>query len=436
MPQQLFHLEGPNLKDLKAQAVLRYGPRALIISAELVTVGGINGLFGRKHYEIVVEVPEHDDGLLASTGSSVGSGAANGVARAGAVAASGSAASTASAGGVRPRGRRRAAASADAIDALLQQAELDEVRLAAGAEVPTKSPRPVDGPAAAVSTDSNLFAALMDNLTFATNGAEPVGAESMEAGQSGAAPAHVLVPSAVIPAAPGGRADGQASGTTEHLGAESADPAGLPELAGPVMAVAALGPPVPAVLRAAGDLVIVIGAPATSWDVVHSMAVSFGEGRPAAIAVSGPQGRFPRDVNLIADRLDANAARAAGVDGGHAVFVALTSSDVVSDGRFLLALRPDQVWLAVDAGRKEADTAAWVGAQTMSMERAGLEPDGLAVVGSADTSTPETVRTLGLPVGWLDGRPAGAASGATSTPGPARLRPASGRRRAEPSGIE
>lgn len=433
MPPQLFHLEGPSLKDLKAQAALRYGPRALIVSAELVTVGGIHGVLGRKHYEIVVEVP-HDDGAGNTVPAPAGpAGAAAG----------------------KSRGRRRAASPEAAIDALLQQAELDEVRFAGGTDVPA-APRPPAGDAAsAISTDSNLFAALMDNLTFATDpsGTSPAGTSPTAAAPAGSrraastpaagqpetpiqpGPAVRSLPSAVVPPAvmpavavpprvvspSAGPAvfvaaeDGQVPDTAEHLGAESTDPAGLPELGGPIMDVPAAGPLVPAVLRAAGDLVIVIGAPAMGWDVVHSMAAAFGGGHPAAIAVSGPAGRFPRDARSISDRLGANAARAAGVDGGHAVFVAMTSSEVVSDGRFLLALRPDQVWLAVDAGRKEADTAAWVGAQTRSMERAGLQPAGLAVVGSGETSTPETVLTLGLPVGWLDGRPAGAAAAARST---------------------
>ncbi|TYC98350.1 hypothetical protein FQ377_10610 [Arthrobacter echini] len=423
MPPQLFHLEGPSLKDLKAQAALRYGPRALIVSAELVTVGGIHGVLGRKHYEIVVEVP-HDDGAGNTVPAPAG---------------------TAGAAPGKSRGRRRAASPEAAIDALLQQAELDEVRFAGGTDVPAAPRTPAGDAASAISTDSNLFAALMDNLTFATDpaGMNPAGsrraASTPAAGQPATpiqpGPAVRSLPSAVVPPAAmpavavpprvvspsAGPAvfvaaeDGQFTDTTEHLGAESADPAGLPELGGPIMDVPAAGPPVPAVLRAAGDLVIVIGAPAVGWDVVHSMAAAFGGGHPAAIAVSGPAGRFPRDVRSISDRLGANAARAAGVDGGHAVFVAMTSSEVVSDGRFLLALRPDQVWLAVDAGRKEADTAAWVGAQTRSMERAGLQPAGLAVVGSGETSTPETVLTLGLPVGWLDGRPAGAATAARST---------------------
>lgn len=72
MVPQLFHLEGPSLEELKAKAAALYGPRALIVSAELVTVGGIRGVLARKHYEIVVEVPEPDGegGLRAGTAGS------------------------------------------------------------------------------------------------------------------------------------------------------------------------------------------------------------------------------------------------------------------------------------------------------------------------------------------------------------------------------
>ena len=79
MAPQLFHLEGPSLEELKAKVAGLYGPRALIVSAELVTVGGIRGVLARKHYEIVVEVPEPDgDGGSregVSDGSTGGAGA-------------------------------------------------------------------------------------------------------------------------------------------------------------------------------------------------------------------------------------------------------------------------------------------------------------------------------------------------------------------------
>ncbi len=55
----------------------------------------------------------------------------------------------------------------------------------------------------------------------------------------------------------------------------------------------------------------------------------------------------------------------------------------------------------MDAGRKQEDTARWV-----SLLRARLEVAAVAVVGAADTASPETVEALGLPVGWIDARAA------------------------------
>ncbi|MFC3298283.1 hypothetical protein FJV46_10055 [Arthrobacter agilis] len=455
MAPQLFHLEGPSLEDLKSRASILYGPRALIVSAEVVTVGGIRGVLARKHYEIVVEVPERADEP---------------------------------ASGGRPRGRRSTGSQPVGLDALLQQAELDEVRLAGGDGAPRPARRrasagPVDRPqhegvtaAPELSTDSGLFAALMDNLTFATGsvgssgdlGPVPgTGLPRMDQPVPGTVPPTTAVPlplpaavpvpaavsgheiapalSAVPPPAIGAQMaaptraatpsrpataailfetsrgtapDGPKGGEEDaappripYLAVDAADPSMLPELAGPVLAPSQVEDTVPAVLRAPGDLVVVVGATAPGWEIALSMAAAFAGGVPAAVASAGRSGWFSPDARRVQDRLDAGVARAAGVDGGHAVFLALFSEDAVSDSSLLLALRPDQIWLAVDAGRKEADTAAWVGRLTRSMERAGLAPTGLAVVGSSTTTTPDTVTALGLPVGWSDGRPAERAPG-------------------------
>ncbi|WP_247827954.1 hypothetical protein [Arthrobacter antioxidans] len=510
MVPQLFHLEGPSLEELKAKAAALYGPRALIVSAELVTVGGIRGVLARKHYEIVVEVPEPDGegGLRAGTAGSARSrggspdgprGGPVGGPRAGSRGGSPDGALGGAPGGAfgapgggRPRGRRSAAAGPSGLDALLQQAELDEVRIASGPDADRAgAPEPRSAPPAAVSTDSGLFAALMDELTFATDPAAAPVPSSMPgaSGDAGAGAARTRRSIAVdrdavassasgLPDVPGagtagtrrsiavdrdawaedpdrgssdstragagfGRESGAAS-DAEFLRERAGDPTDLPEVRGQVLRVPVAAPAAPSVLRAPGDLVIVVGAPAAGWAVASSMATVLGRGAPAAVAVSGPPDRVHPEGRSVDDRLEANAARAAGVDGGHAVFVALSSEDPLVDARALLALRPDQVWLAVDAGRKEADTAAWVGALRRSMERAGLAPAGLAVVGSATTATPESVQALGLPIGWLEGRPAGevetspaAASADDRLSAPAGpRRPGSGRRRAEPAGIE
>lgn len=500
MQPQLFHLEGPSLEELKAKAAALYGPRALIVSAELVTVGGIRGVLSRKHYEIVVEVPEPDGAFLAGSDVPDGGRSWEGSperARGGPEAPGG-----------RARGRRSAAAGPSGLDALLQQAELDEVRIAAGQDDDrVGTPASPDTPPAVVSTDSGLFAALMDELTFATDhAAAPVPSPAADASavagtvtarrrrafavgrdavassgrpdvpvadtrtrrsvalgrdaDASSAPGAPEVPGGGTrtrrssaagrdveplpaprvperPAADAGTATepgpaSESDATFLHEGAGA--PTDLPEVRGTILRIPDPLASAPSVLRAPGDLVVVVGVPAVGWSVASSMATVLGRGAPTAVAVSGPLNGVHPESRSIDDGLEANAARAAGVDGGHAVFVALSSEDPLADVRALLALRPDQVWLAVDAGRKEADTAAWVGALCRSMERAGLAPAGLAVIGSTTTATPETVQALGLPVGWLEGRPAAANASSPASVGPRRT--SGGRRRAEPTGIE
>jgi hypothetical protein len=102
----------------------------------------------------------------------------------------------------------------------------------------------------------------------------------------------------------------------------------------------------------------------------------------------------------VTDRRGALAARAAGVREEHSVFVALgiPLSGLDDDSVFALHfLQADQVWVAVDAGRKPEDTARWVKAV-----QAVVRIDAIAVVGSDSTTTPKTVHELGLQVGWVE----------------------------------
>ena len=64
------------------------------------------------------------------------------------------------------------------------------------------------------------------------------------------------------------------------------------------------------------------------------------------------------------------------------------------------ALSADQVWVVVDAGRKQEDTARWVGVLS-----AQLDVTAVAVVGAAETGSPETVNGAGT-AGGLDRRAA------------------------------
>ncbi|MFD3444986.1 hypothetical protein ACFDTO_10355 [Microbacteriaceae bacterium 4G12] len=150
--------------------------------------------------------------------------------------------------------------------------------------------------------------------------------------------------------------------------------------------------PVPAPLRRPGDLVLVIGLAADAVAVATAMAASVGS---ASVCASGSAPGWSR----VDDRRGALAARAQGVERGESAFVACGwGADALA---VLSAVGPDQVWVAVDAGRKPEDTARWVAAVASA-----IPIDAVATVGSADTATPETVEELGLPIGWVDDRPA------------------------------
>ncbi|MFC7879662.1 hypothetical protein [Isoptericola sp. NPDC057391] len=59
-------LEGESLEAILADARRAHGPGARIVSAERVITGGFRGLFGRQHFEAVVEVD--DDAALPRAG--------------------------------------------------------------------------------------------------------------------------------------------------------------------------------------------------------------------------------------------------------------------------------------------------------------------------------------------------------------------------------
>lgn len=162
----------------------------------------------------------------------------------------------------------------------------------------------------------------------------------------------------------------------------------------------------PAPLGSPGDLVLVIGAEADALAVVRSMALAAG---PADLGVAGTaQGE---DMTVVDDRRSAVRARAIGVQNARPVFVAfgLGLGASVQPGweDVVRSIAPDQVWAAVDAGRKPDDTARWV-----NIVAASVAVDAIAVEGSALTATPDTVAELDLPIGWVDGSaPSSARSG-------------------------
>jgi len=258
-----------------------------------------------------------------------------------------------------PRGRRAAPVEADlpsraGIGALLARAEEAEGGFG-----------PVAPAVPDISTGTNAFAELMADL-------------SQNTGAPSRPPEYVpaVVPAAFAQLSPG-------SG------------AGLP----------VPRQEVPAPLGGAGDLVIVIGLGQDALLVCESMAAAAGFSAQALRVAGAVDGS---GVGRAGDRRAVATARAAGVLAGHPIFLAYGLgrgvSEIARHTTLIAALAPDQLWVAVDAGRKAEDTAAWVGEV-----RAAAMVDAVAVEGLEGTATPQTVNALGLPVGWLDGGASGSA---------------------------
>lgn len=346
METQRFRLRGPSLEALRSQAFAEHGPEARITAAELVTIGGIRGFFAQRHYEVTVEVPPMVQGLPRSGRRSASRPA--------------------------PASRRESG-----IAALLAEADDAEASLH-GVQVP----EPL------VSTDSNLFAALMDDLIFNTDAATKVTAKQ---------PAPVPVPS---PATRPGDLTVVVGLGADPLGVARSMAAELVSDRHLRSAVRAMGDP-EAGSGTGGSGVRASGSPATASAGFESRGRRAAEDRVVDEPLGGALG------GQLTDRMAAAALRAAGVEGGFPVFVAvgLEATAQGTGGRnaasleTVAALGADQVWIVVDACRKPLDTAAWVTEVTDE-----VSVTAVAVVGAAATSSPESVNTLGIPVGWVDGR--------------------------------
>lgn len=148
----------------------------------------------------------------------------------------------------------------------------------------------------------------------------------------------------------------------------------------------------PATLTGAGDLVVVIGLAGDSLRVARAIAV--GE---SALRIAGDL--YEPSIGRVDDRRSLLGARASGVESGHSIMVAFGLGSAGFDFGKTEALRQlhaDQVWVVVDASRKQADTERWVDAA-----KAAVTVDGLVAFGRELTSTPESVTELDLPVRWI-----------------------------------
>ena len=202
-----------------------------------------------------------------------------------------------------------------------------------------------------------------------------------------------------------------ADGALNAVSASGA-PTGFDELMASLAGFAA--PPVPALLeleaalptlqvpappRMPGDLVAVVSLGQDALPIAQAMCRVFAPGELAVAGIIKARGR-----GVLTDRRSALLARAEGVEHGKVVFCAFGADGGDDSVHPLAAIDADQVWVVVDAGRKVEDTRRWVDRIARTVDVAAI-----AVVGASSTSTPATVNSLGIPIGWVDGAPAAAA---------------------------
>jgi hypothetical protein len=159
--------------------------------------------------------------------------------------------------------------------------------------------------------------------------------------------------------------------------------------------VTARAPRLQSPLSAPGDLVIVVGLGGDALTIAREMAIASGT---AEVRVAGDLAA--PDLTRLSDRRGVLAARAQGVRDQFGIIVAVGLPRIGLDeagADALEFLQGDQVWVAVDVGRKPADTGRWVAAVA-----AISHVDAVAVIGRGATSSPNTVNELGIQVGWVE----------------------------------
>ena len=341
--QNRFRLKGASLEEIRRKAEQQHGPAARIVSAERVISPGIAGLFAGDRYEAIIEVVTGHEvvtgevvpepDILAEADRPGGPPA-----------------------GPAPTHELKGAA----IAALLEEADATELSLH----------RPGNS---GLSTESPDFAELLQQLGDGLRG--PAGTPAVEA-QAAAAAA------------------GAAPSTTAAV-APAVAPASPVTPATPVAPAVRLRESVPVPLSGTGDLVVLIGLDDDALDTALAMSTAVGGADVRTAGKLSAYGHLHVD-----GRQDATAARAHAVMTDQTVLVAFglgKARDALARLQSVAALSADQLWVVVDAGRKQEDSARWVGVLAAQLDIAAV-----AVVGAADTATPETVNTLGLPVGWID----------------------------------
>lgn len=364
MPSR-FQLRGESLEGIEWRLFNSHGHGARIISAEKVTEGGIAGFFARHFYEVTVEVPDGPQDRVASVAPWLS-------------------------GPVGPVGPVEPEVPRTGIAALLREADDAEIasrrgRSPIGGGTRSRRPQPGSG---ADQRNPNAGQRGRDGR----NSGERARHADRNAPRSTESPlgTGTAVPSEVLPRISTGSGDFAAlldeltsSVSPDRVGNQNQHRGGVA---------------VPVLDAGPGRVLMVVGLRLDPLETARSMGAAMG----GAVEIRTAGAMRTVGLEHVVGRNGLSAARAAATAVGRTVVVAFgLRTDGLVPAPALSDLEVDQVWVAVDAARKPADTAAWV-------RKVGWATtvDALAVLGSQETLTPGTVNELGRPVGWVDGEPA------------------------------
>jgi hypothetical protein len=231
------------------------------------------------------------------------------------------------------------------------------------------------------------------NLAGLANAAEPANLADL------AEPANLADPAEL--AEPAGPGDLPARLVTLGLPAGLAGLALDPDRYSAVLQAVSTLPPPPAPPARPGDVLVLVGEPVPAAAVAGQLAELM-RLDPARTLIATPNTAPVPGVRRVQSLLEADrkARRMHIGDLPHLVVVdaPVAGHDPVWTAAMVEALRPTAVWAVVDATRKPADLARYL--------QALGTVDALAVHATGFSGDPATVLRLGVPVAWLDGRPA------------------------------
>jgi hypothetical protein len=419
-----MQLDGPDLEELLIRAREEYGSTVRIVAADKIRTGGLGGFFSKENFQLTVELD--DDGTVnpAAPESVPAQRITNPVFTPTVIPSSSlidiEAPSLDSLS--EQVAANRPVSLLDLADAISDRETYEpRIRMENPAPAPSK-PAPITGSISngpSVSTEGASFASILAGLTESV--AEPVVMTKVEHGTAryeeevdgfvAARPPIADPDDRRVSMRAAGRQAGVAVATENSrrsltdLGVPNALlPAGYDGdlLSALVTALRAL-PPLPKPPQRPGDVFAVVGDGQGAWDAGVQLALSMGLDERAVFLVSqsNAMARVPAARRLgSVEQIEAKLERWHHKSTATIVVVdaPMTPAAAEWNREVLEVLEPTASWLVVPATRKTGDVAEWA-------KRLG-PADGLVITEVAASRDPASVLCLGIPVAWLDGRPA------------------------------